>query len=301
MLSLRLGCSPAGNSSAPFSGKRPGHPMVCWLSQRPSASHHTHQQLLRDELHIQLPWPLLGPPAGQGDGGQEAGSWQDAASAPSPALTGSPLGSRRRATAATSWTDCWAQAWAFGERKRGDIRRGEAPQSAKTHWSSGRPGPPRTHLLPLHDPAPRQELVVDDLNWARDPAGTHRLREQTSGANAWECPRDASGEPQSCPEDPGPRLQAVWPQPQSWPCPSAAHRPSMAPQCPRTSLRCSTWGTKLTGSAPKTQTTLFVAQTGTLLINNWQGVNQDSYPPEPSSRIAALPISLRPISKPCCV
>lgn len=37
---------------------------------------------------------------------------------PSPTLTGSPLGSRRRATAATSSTDCWAQVWAFGERER---------------------------------------------------------------------------------------------------------------------------------------------------------------------------------------
>ena len=148
-----------------------GRATVCRLKHPAPAP---HQQLLRDELHVQLPWPLLGPPVGhKGTRVRKPQLPWMLPPPPSPALTGSPPGSRRRGMAATSWTDCWAQAWAFGgEAKRSpqgwrppNASVPSQPQSVRI-WGSQVPGLPRAHLLPLHDATPCQKLVVDDLDWA---------------------------------------------------------------------------------------------------------------------------------------
>lgn len=56
-------------------------------------------------------------------------------------------------------------------------------------WSQGDPGHPRAHLLPLHDSTPCQELVVDNLDWARNTTRSHCLREDSGSLLPQEFPR----------------------------------------------------------------------------------------------------------------
>lgn len=96
------------------------------------------------------------------------------------------------------------------------------------HQSQGDPGHPRAHLLPLHDSTPSQELVVDNLDWARNTTRPHCLWEEMGGTVSQEFPRGFC--PSLLSGFLAPGLSTAPQAPQRWLCPSPAHRPPMAPQ-----------------------------------------------------------------------
>lgn len=132
----------------------------------------THQQLLRDELHVQLPGPLLGPPAVGGDEGTRLRRpGLPVRVPPSPARHSQDLplvhvDMRRQPPLRPA---VGLRPGLLGRRREPSGR--EAPKPGRTRV----PGLLRAHLLPLHDSAPGQELVVDDLDGPRHAPRSHCL------------------------------------------------------------------------------------------------------------------------------